>query len=91
MESIILRLPEIADVAVIGIPDILADEIPKAFVVLKPDAQITAEKIIEFVNDKVVNYKKLAGGVSVVTSIPRNAAGKILRNELKILGGSKSK
>ncbi|XP_065207709.1 probable 4-coumarate--CoA ligase 1 [Planococcus citri] len=87
LEGIILKLPEIADVAVVGIPDTLADEIPKAFVVLKQNAQISAEKIIDHVNQQVVHYKKLAGGVAFINAIPRNVAGKILRNELKVLGG----
>lgn len=80
----ILEIPEIADVAVVGVPDTLAGEVPKAFVVKKPNTQITEEDITKYVNPKVTHYKKLAGGVRFIDVIPRNPNGKILRNELKI-------
>lgn len=87
LENIILKLPEVADVAVVGVPDALADEVPRAFVVLKPNAKISEEHIAEHVSKEVVHYKRLAGGVVFIDSIPRNVAGKILRNELKVLCG----
>ena len=89
LENLILQLPQIADVAVVGVPDILADEVPKAFVVIKPGAKITEEEITNFVKEKVVNYKQLAGGVSFIDAVPRNVAGKILRKELLVLHRTK--
>lgn len=86
LESLILEIPGVADAAVIGIPDTFAGELPKAYVVKKPGFDnITPEQVQEFVTSKVATYKKLAGGVSFVDAIPRNSAGKILRNELKNL------
>lgn len=85
----ILQLPGVVDVAVVGIPDMLSDEVPKAFVVLEQEAQINDQHIIKHVNEKVVGYKQLAGGVAFVDVIPRNAAGKILRKELQVLHGSR--
>ncbi len=89
LENIILKLPQVADVAVVGIPDTSADEVPKAFVVLKPGSTISPDSIIEHVSKEVVNYKKLAGGVEFIDSIPRNVAGKILRKELQVLHGKR--
>lgn len=87
----ILQLPGVVDVAVVGIPDILCDEVPKAFVVLEQGAQISEQHIVKHVNEKVVSYKQLAGGVAFIDIIPRNAAGKILRKELQVLHGSRKR
>lgn len=73
-----------ADVAVVGIPDTLAGELPRAFIVVKPGAKLAEEDITQYVNPKVTHYKKLAGGVRFIETIPRNPNGKILRNELKL-------
>ncbi|CAH0560616.1 unnamed protein product [Brassicogethes aeneus] len=84
LENLILGLDGIADAAVVGIPDTLAGEVPRAFIVKRKDSDITEEDITKYVNLKVTHYKRLAGGVKFVESIPRNPSGKILRNELKI-------
>lgn len=83
-------MPEVADVAVVGIPDPLAGEIPKAFVVLKPNDKLTEKQVYDVVAGRLVKYKRLEGGVVFLESIPRNAAGKIMRNELKVLGAKKT-
>lgn len=84
-----MEQPEVADVAVVGIPDALAGELPKAFVVLKANHKLTDKQVYDFVAQKLTKYKHLEGGVVFLQSIPRNAAGKILRNELKVLGSKK--
>ncbi|XP_072931337.1 probable 4-coumarate--CoA ligase 1 [Epargyreus clarus] len=87
IESVIMELPEVADVAVVGVPHSLAGEVPKAFVVLKHNKKLTEKQIYDLVAQKLTKYKHLEGGVVFLDAIPRNAAGKILRNELKVLGG----
>lgn len=89
IESIIGEMPEVADVAVVGMPDPLAGEVPKAFVVLKQKNKLTEKDVYDLVAQKLTKYKHLAGGVQFLDVIPRNAAGKIMRNELKVLGGKK--
>ncbi|KAK5643660.1 hypothetical protein RI129_007505 [Pyrocoelia pectoralis] len=84
LENIILDLPDITDAAVVGIPDTLSGELPRAFVVKKKDAKVTEDDILTFVNAKVAPYKRIMGGIKFIESIPRNPSGKILRNELKI-------
>ena len=49
LEALLITHPAIADVAVIGIPDEAAGEIPKAFVVTKSNAQVTEEEVKVFV------------------------------------------
>ncbi|CAH2090448.1 unnamed protein product [Euphydryas editha] len=89
IESVIMEQPEVADVAVVGIPDSLAGEVPKAFVVLKPNHKLTEKQVYDVVAQKLTKYKHLEGGVVFLDVIPRNAAGKIMRNELKVLGKKK--
>ncbi|MBT8495047.1 MAG: 4-coumarate--CoA ligase family protein, partial [Deltaproteobacteria bacterium] len=68
--------------AVIGVPDVEAGELPKAFVVLKPGADATAEDIQEFVAGHVANYKQIRL-VEFTDAIPKSASGKILRRQLR--------
>ena len=70
----------IDDVAVIGVSDLEAGELPKAFVVRR--GNVTAEAIMDFVAKKVQPQKKLSGGVEFVEQIPKSASGKILRRML---------
>jgi 4-coumarate--CoA ligase len=76
----------VADVAVIGIPDDYAEEVPEAFVVLRED--VTATNEIEDSLKSIVKRVKsrpswLAGGIQFVTKIPKSASGKILRRKLR--------
>lgn len=84
MENLLLEIPDISDAAVVGVPDALADEVPKAFIVKKEGSELTDKDVLKYVNARVVHYKKLAGGVVFLDVIPRNPSGKILRNELKL-------
>lgn len=86
LESGIFEHSKVSDVGVIGIPDKLAGEIPKAFVVKKDDS-LTEQEVIAFVQEKFVEYKHLRGGVEFVDKIPRSSLGKIQRRELKKLAG----
>jgi 4-coumarate--CoA ligase len=85
LEEILKSHAAIQDAAVVGIPHPVHGEVPKAFVVLRGDNNVRPDQVKQFVASKVANYKRLVGGVVVVGSIPRNSAGKILRNELKHL------
>ena len=83
LEALVGGWERVADVAVIGIPDERAGELPKAFVVKqKGHEALTADEVKAFVKDKVAPYKKLAV-VEFVDSVPKSAAGKILRKELR--------
>nr|XP_039270552.1 4-coumarate--CoA ligase 1-like [Styela clava] len=89
LESVLLTHPDIKDAAVIGIPDVLAGELPKAFVVRKSPS-LTEEAVIKFVERDLVHYKRLRGGVQFVETIPQSASGKILRRELRKMSIGKS-
>ncbi len=82
LEALIVQHPAVADVAVIGIPEIEAGELPKAFVVLKPGVEATAEELQAFVKAEVASYKQIRL-VEFVEEIPKSASGKILRRFLR--------
>ncbi|KAI3754660.1 hypothetical protein L1987_54447 [Smallanthus sonchifolius] len=82
LEDVLVSHPDIDDAAVIGRMDEEAGEVPMAFVVKKPKAKITQYDVIDFVAKQVAPYKKVKK-VQFVNSIPKSAAGKILRRELK--------
>lgn len=67
--------------AVIGKPDAVVSEIPKAFVVLKEGKTATQEEIEEFVNSKIAPYKAIRE-VEFRTELPMTLVGKVLRRVL---------
>jgi len=73
----------VLDVAVIGIPDDAAGELPRAYIVKKEGVSVTKEDIVEFMQTKVAAHKRLNGGVVFIDSIPKTTTGKLLRRELK--------
>lgn len=82
MENILMSCPRIADAAVTSVPDSKNGEAPRAFVV-RSDLTLRAEDVERWVADRVAPYKKLAGGVEFVDSIPKSPSGKILRRLLR--------
>ncbi|KAK3848939.1 hypothetical protein Pcinc_044295 [Petrolisthes cinctipes] len=83
LEEIVKQYEGVSDVAVVGVKHQRLGEAPKAFVVFKPNAKVTAAQIQSHVEDRVASYKQLAGGVKFVDVIPRNPTGKILKKQLK--------
>ena len=69
--------------AVIGIPDDKAGELPRAYIVKKSGILVFKDDIINFVDTKVAPHKKLKGGVVFLDAIPKSNTGKLLRRELK--------
>ena len=78
LEALLLSHPDVADVAVIPKPDEEAGEIPKAFIVLKPESQVAAEDIMAFTAEHAAPHKKVRA-VEFIDLIPKSASGKILR------------
>lgn len=82
VENAIFGHPAVADVAVVGVPDEKWGESVKAFVVLKPQQQASADEIIEFARSRIAGYK-IPRSVDFLQLLPRNPSGKILRRELR--------
>lgn len=83
LEALLLTNDKIADAAVIGVRDSDGEEIPKAFVVKQAaGADLTADEVMAFVAERIAPHKKVRV-VEFVDAIPKSAAGKILRKDLR--------
>ncbi|KAJ7350441.1 AMP binding protein [Mycena albidolilacea] len=94
LEYVLLTHPDIADAAVIGLESVKeATELPRAYVVhAHPEKVRSAEakaafarSVGKWMEGKVARHKFLRGGVSVIDAVPKSAAGKILRRDLREL------
>ena len=82
LEDVIRSIPEVTDVAVIGIEHERDGEVPRAYVVTS-SSQLSPGQVENFVAERLSKFKHLKGGVAFVKEIPKSAAGKILRKDLK--------
>ena len=82
VENAIFGHPDVADVAVIGIPDEKWGEAVKAIIVPKPGATPTADSIIAWAKDRIAGYK-CPKSIDLIEVLPRNPSGKILRKDLR--------
>lgn len=82
VENAVFGHPQVADVAVIGVPDERWGEAVKAIVVLKPGMEADSESIINWARERIAAYKT-PKSIDFIEALPRNASGKILRRELR--------
>lgn len=82
VEDVLLAHPAVAEAAVIGIPDEVMGEEIKAFIVLEPDEAVDAEDLIEYARSRMAAYK-YPRYIEFRTELPKDAAGKILKRQLK--------
>lgn len=84
LEDMLMKNPVVADVAVIGKPQPVIGEIPKAFVVLRSGYKnkVKEEEIIDWIKERISAYKRIRE-VEFVDNLPRSPAGKLLRRQLK--------
>ena len=84
VESVLFALPDVVDAAVIGVPDQRWGESGLAFVVLKAGCTLTDGEIIAHCRTNLAKFK-VPKAVRFIDALPRNAAGKVLKRELKTL------
>ena len=82
LEALLVSHPDVADAAVVGLPDDEAGEVPMAFVVRAPGADPSPEDLQAFVAAHVAGYKQLRR-LTFVEAIPKTPSGKILRRILR--------
>jgi acyl-CoA synthetase (AMP-forming)/AMP-acid ligase II len=82
VESAIYGHPDVAEVAVIGVPSEKWGEEVKAFIVPKPGTAPDPADIIRWARGRIAGFKT-PKTIDFIAALPRNASGKILRRELR--------
>jgi len=82
VENVIYDHPAVAEVAVIGVPHPKWQEVGKAIVVVKEGETLTEEQVIDFCRGKLAKFK-IPKSVAFVDQLPRTAAGKVLKRQLR--------
>ncbi|HPL10146.1 MAG: long-chain fatty acid--CoA ligase [Smithellaceae bacterium] len=82
LEGIICRHPDVAEVAVVGVPDAIYGEEVMACLVLHPDRMLAEEAFQDWCRANMASYK-VPKYVNIRASLPRNLLGKLLKKELK--------
>jgi acyl-CoA synthetase (AMP-forming)/AMP-acid ligase II len=82
VEQPLARHPAVAESVVIGVLDERLGEVGKAFVVLRPGAEVSATELIEFSRERLANFK-VPRQVEFHADLPRNPAGKPLKRLLR--------
>ena len=82
IEKLLSGHPAVEMVAVIGVPDERMGEVGKAFVVPRPDVQISGAELVDWSKENIANYK-IPRTFKLVESLPLNASGKVMKNTLR--------
>ena len=82
IENIISSLPDVLEVAVFGKPDPIVQEYITAAVVKRSGSNLTEKEIVNLVDTKVEDFKRLRGGVIFLRRLPKNPQGKVQRSRL---------
>ncbi|MCR5346201.1 MAG: AMP-binding protein [Fretibacterium sp.] len=82
VEAVLSSHPAVQAAVVVGIPSGLSGEVPKAFVIKAPDAQVTESELIRFCKAHLSHYK-VPRDVEFVTELPMSSTGKVLRRVLR--------
>ncbi|MDP2212459.1 class I adenylate-forming enzyme family protein [Phenylobacterium sp.] len=85
VENVLYDHPAIMDAAIVGVPHRTLGEEPAAVVTLKPGAEVTEQELRAHVAEHLAAYKVPIAVKFWHETLPRNANGKILKNELKKL------
>jgi len=82
LEKAILAHAAVLEAAVIPVPDEKWGEVPKALVVLKPNAVATESELIEFCRSRLAHYK-CPRSFEFLDSLPKTGTGKILKKDIR--------
>ena len=86
VEEVLFKLPGIAEVAIIGVPDERWGEVGRAILAVKPGHTVTEVEIMRHCGANLARYKQ-PRSIRFVDSLPRNASGKVHKPTLRQLHG----
>jgi thioesterase domain-containing protein/acyl carrier protein len=82
VEQILARMHGVAEVAVIGVPDDRLGEVGRAFIVPCPHTDVDAQAVHGYAREHMADFKR-PKSVTLLSSLPRNASGKVVKPELR--------
>jgi long-chain acyl-CoA synthetase len=82
VEEVLYTHPAVLEAAVIGVPDPYWVERVHAVVVKKSESRATGEELMAYCRERLAGYKS-PKTIKFLESLPKNAAGKILKREMK--------
>lgn len=82
VEEMIYRLPQVSEVAVIGLPDAKWVEAVTAFIVVKAGQSLDEAEVIDFCQQRMASFKA-PKRVVFTDALPKNPSGKLLKRELR--------
>jgi len=83
VENVLFQLPQVADAAIIGVPNARWGEVGMAIIVRKPGQSLEEGEVIRHCLGKLAKFK-VPQSVTFVDVLPRNATGKVLKRELRV-------
>jgi acyl-CoA synthetase (AMP-forming)/AMP-acid ligase II len=84
LEAVLARHPDVAEVAVVGVPSERWGETPVAFVVARRGAKADPRALLEWANGQLGKVQRISD-VRLVDELPRSPIGKVLKRELREL------
>ena len=82
VEEILYAHPAVLEAAVVGVPDPTWGESPLAIVVLRPQAQVAEQELVDFCRDRLAHYK-CPKSVEFCDDLPKTPSGKVLKRTLR--------
>ena len=82
VEQVLVEHDDVADAAVVGVPDEIFGEAVVAFIERHPGRALSAEAVQEHTRSRIASYKK-PKHVFFVDALPRNGVGKVMKAELR--------
>ena len=82
VENVLYQLPQVAEAAVIGVPNDKWGEVGLAVLVLKPGQQLDRDAVVSHCSERLARFK-CPHDIAIIDALPRNATGKVLKRELR--------
>ena len=82
VEAALSEHPAVSTAVVVGMPNDISGEVPKAYVIKAQDAEVSEGELVKFCKERLSHYK-VPRSVEFVDSLPISPTGKILRRVLR--------